>query len=222
MSAKSRSPRKPDEPTLWIVAGPNGCGKSSLYNQTVIEGWGGSVWIINPDLLTAHIFEHEQLAIETANIEAVERIQRWLDTSVDSYQTIGVETVLSTRKYAGLVGRAKRRGFRVRMLYVLVQSLEVQIERIRLRVREGGHDVPLDKIAARRDRSFKEFAWYLKRIDDCYVFDNSGAEPVLVAAKIRGPLLWHSAELPASLVEHLIAERVDVRRTNAFGESADG
>ena len=90
------TPRKPEKPVLWIIAGPNGCGKSSFYNRTDIEGWGGSVWIINPDLLTQRIVEQEHLGIDAANLAAVERIERWLFTSVDVHQTIGVETVLST------------------------------------------------------------------------------------------------------------------------------
>jgi predicted ABC-type ATPase len=44
-----------DRPKLWIVAGPNGSGKSSLYTNSDIEDFAGSVWIINPDVLSARI-----------------------------------------------------------------------------------------------------------------------------------------------------------------------
>lgn len=93
------TPRKPERPVLWIIAGPNGSGKSSFYNRTDIEGWGGSVWIINPDLLTEQIEEGEGLPLEVATLEAVQRIEKWLYHSVEVYQTIGVETVLSSPKY---------------------------------------------------------------------------------------------------------------------------
>ncbi|MES2058163.1 MAG: hypothetical protein V4564_19665 [Pseudomonadota bacterium] len=69
----SKTPRRPDKPVFWIVAGPNGSGKSSLYNRTDIEGWGGSVWIINPDLLTAKIVEQEGHLPDAANLVAVQR-----------------------------------------------------------------------------------------------------------------------------------------------------
>jgi len=111
-----QTPRKPERPVLWIIAGPNGCGKSSLYNRSDIEGWGGSVWIINPDLLTQHIVEHEALALLDANLAAVQRIETWLHGSLDVYQTIGVETVLSSDKYRRLLTEAQARGFEVRML----------------------------------------------------------------------------------------------------------
>lgn len=100
-----QTPRKAERPILWIIAGPNGSGKSSLYNRTDIEGWGGSVWIINPDLLTQSIVEEEGLPLESANLAAVQRIERWLEASIEVYQTIGVETVLSSDKYRRLVAK---------------------------------------------------------------------------------------------------------------------
>ena len=132
------TPRKAEQLILWIVARPNGSGKSSFYNRTDIEGWGGSVWIINPDLLTLQISEREQ--VDNPNLEAVQRIERWLYDSVDVYQTIGVETVLSTPKYRPLVERAQMQGFDVRIIFIVLRSAELQLERVRIRVAEGGHD----------------------------------------------------------------------------------
>lgn len=65
------SRRRPDKPKFWIVAGPNGSGKSSIYTDTDIDDFGGSVWIINPDLLTARIREIERMKPRAANIAAV-------------------------------------------------------------------------------------------------------------------------------------------------------
>jgi len=194
------TPRKAEQPVLWIVAGPNGSGKSSFYNRTDIEGWGGSVWIINPDLLTLQISEREQ--VENPNLEAVQRIERWLYDSVDVYQTIGVETVLSTPKYRPLVERAQAQGFEVRIIFIVLRSAELQVERVRIRVAEGGHDVPAEKIIARRGRSFGEFAWFLERADACYVYDNSTGEPQLLAEKI-GPAMYLWGDLPTDMGEAL-------------------
>jgi predicted ABC-type ATPase len=175
------TPRKPDRPILWIIAGPNGCGKSTFYNRTDIEGWGGSVWIINPDLLTQQIVEREGSDLDSANRVALDRIMEWLAASVDAYQTIGVETVLSSPKYRDLVIRAKERGFDVRIIYVVLASAQLQMERIQLRVSEGGHDVPPDKIASRRSRSFEQLAWFSQQVDRGYIFDNSTSDPKFLA-----------------------------------------
>lgn len=207
-----RTPRRPDRPIFWIVAGPNGCGKSTFYNRTDIEGWGGSVWIINPDLLTAKIVEGERTDIEAANLAAVQRIEKWLETSIQAYQTIGVETVLSSGKYRRLVELAHRHGFEVRMIYILLGSLKLQMERIAQRVREGGHDVPADKVEARRTRSFEQLRWFAQHVDRCWVFDNSTGEPELVAVKgAPGPLLQFRA-LPFDLEMLLLQSDVDLQR----------
>jgi predicted ABC-type ATPase len=59
---------KIDKPTLWIVAGPNGSGKSTLYSGTDIEGFGQSIWIINPDLLARQISIGEGQDLKNANL----------------------------------------------------------------------------------------------------------------------------------------------------------
>ena len=115
-------PTSVEPPVFLIVAGPNGSGKSSAYQDTDIEAFGRSVWIINPDLLAARIQAVEGLQLGEANLEAVRRIESWLEASIEAHQTVGVETVLSTPKYRRLVERAKRLGFQVRLNYVLLDS----------------------------------------------------------------------------------------------------
>src|SRR6185369_13026705 len=119
---------------FWIVAGPNGSGKSSLYSNTDIEAFDRSVWIINPDLLTARIQRVEGLSAHDANLQAVIRIEAWLETSIRAHQTVGVETVLSTDKYRRLVTAAKTHQFEFRLIFVMLASPDHNVERVRLRV----------------------------------------------------------------------------------------
>jgi predicted ABC-type ATPase len=192
-------------PRLWIVAGPNGCGKSTAYGRSEVAEFDGSVWIINPDLLTRRLRESEGLDVQLANLAAVRRIEAWLDASIDVHQTIGVETVLSTPKYRRLVLKAKERGFDMRFIYIYVDTVERQLERIRLRVAKGGHEVPADKVAARRGRSFQEFPWFFWEASQAWVFDNSGAEPKLVAGKENENSAWYSDALARELREGIAA-----------------
>jgi predicted ABC-type ATPase len=168
---------------LWIVAGPNGSGKSTLYDATDIEDFGRSVWIINPDVLAARIRDQEGKTLAVANREALDRIQVWLEASILAHQTVGVETVLSTDKYRPLVARAKALGFEIRLLYVTLETADMNVERVRLRVARGGHHVDEAKIRARRERSFRQLPWFLKEADQALIYDNSGAAPKLVARK---------------------------------------
>jgi predicted ABC-type ATPase len=194
------SSRGPEAPALWIIAGPNGSGKSSAYGMASVDDPMGSVWIINPDLLAKRIRDQEGLEPVPANVAAVERIERWLYASVDTHQTIGVETVLSTDKFRRLVEQAKSRGFGINLIYVYLDSVELNIERVRTRVLKGGHDVPEDKIRSRRLRSFDQFGWFFTQADRADVFDNSGATPTRVLTK-RGLEMIAYDRLPEDMVD---------------------
>ena len=179
--ASSDSPER----TLWIIAGANGSGKSSAYQQAALDAPVGAIWIINPDLLAKRIAEQENLPLlPEANLEAVRRIETWLYASVHAHQTIGVETVLATGKYRALVDNAHGHGFRVRLLYVFLENADLNVDRVRIRVAQGGHNVAEDRIRDRRARSFDQLAWFFEHADQADIYDNSGAEPELVVRKL--------------------------------------
>lgn len=121
---------------------------------------GRTVWIVNPDLLTTTIIEVERMSAVAANLSAVQRIESWLEASIGVHKSVGVETVLSTDKYRRLVVMAKDHGFAVWLIYVVLDTTERNIERVRIRVRKGGHDVPEAKIRSRRERSLAQFPWF--------------------------------------------------------------
>lgn len=180
------SPPTPDAPLFWIIAGPNGSGKSSLYQDVIIQDSGRSFWIINPDKLSARIKDCEHSA--EANLEAVKRIEIWLEASIRAYQTVGVETVLSTSKYRRLVDLAKSLGFRFNLIYVILESPQHCVERVKIRVLKGGHPVPENKIIERYARSLKQLPWFLEAADSAAVYDNSGSVTRLIAEKRNGVL----------------------------------
>jgi predicted ABC-type ATPase len=190
------SPTTNDGPRLWIVAGPNGSGKTSIYDKADIEDFGRSVWIINPDALAKRIADVEGLEPVPANLEAVRRIEQWLYASIEAHQTVGVETVLSTPKYRSLVLAAKQRRFTIRLIYVVLNSPELNIERVRLRVAKGGHNVPSDKIVERRGRSLRQLPWFLAQADDAWLFDNSGEKPQSIGTKSKGEIKLQTNALP--------------------------
>lgn len=190
------------QPALWIIAGPNGSGKSSAYGMASVDEPAGSVWIINPDELAKRILEHEKLEALPANLEAVTRIEAWLYASLNAHQTIGVETVLSTAKYRALVEHGRTQGFSINLIYVFLESADLNVERVRTRVQKGGHSVPEDKILDRRIRSLQQFAWFFDAADRVDVYDNSGAKPQLVLAKREDAFLVYD-DLPPELIESI-------------------
>lgn len=179
------------------MAGPNGSGKSTSYDNSDIEEFNRSVWIINPDLLAARIRDTEDLPLGEANLQAVNRIERWLEASIEAHQTVGVETVLSTSKYRRLVELAKTKGFEVRLIYVILRSPDLNVERVRLRVQKGGHDVPEAKIRERYVRSLEQMPWFLAQADWAWILDNSMGRPLIIAAKRDGEITIDPRVIPA-------------------------
>jgi predicted ABC-type ATPase len=172
-----------------MVAGPNGSGKSSLYSNVGAEAFDRSVWIINPDLLTERIRNVEGMSLREANVAAVRRVEAWLEASIDAYQTIGVETVLSTDKYRRLILIAKQRQFEFRMTYIILQSPDLNVERVRLRVEKGRE---------RWAKSLSQLPWFLDQADWAAIYDNSGVKPVRVASK-RDGTIYLDVAAPAAI-----------------------
>lgn len=183
------------------MAGPNGCGKSTAYGHGSVAGLDGSVWIINPDLLTVRLKDAENLDLLSANLAAVQRIESWLDASIEVHQTIGVETVLSSPKYRRLVEKAKAHDFEVCLVHVYLQTAEMQLERIKARVVKGGHDVPPDKVRDRRKRSFDQLPWFFSQAERAWILDNSGESPAVVAIRDKNENLGFSFDTDLILGE---------------------
>jgi predicted ABC-type ATPase len=208
-----------DVPVFWIIAGPNGSGKSTLYGSkrdaiygnTIIADATRPFWIINPDLLTSRLQSAERLSRRTANLEAVRRIEAWLEASIDAHQSIGVETVLSTAKYRRLVGVAKRRGFEIRLVYVVLRDPDLNVARVRLRVKKGGHGVPSKKITDRWQRSLDQFPWFLEQADWALLFDNS--DDLRIVGRKQGRTIVLDPAAPAALKRAVATVGKGVRRS---------
>jgi predicted ABC-type ATPase len=194
-----------DVPAFWIIAGPNGSGKSTLYGSrrdaiygnTIISDPNRPFWIINPDLLASRIQRIERRSRRDANIEAVKRIESWAEVSIHAHQSIGVETVLSTDKYRRLVSQAKRRGFEFRLVYVVLEEPRLNVRRVGLRVKKGGHGVPKNKIVERWQRSLDQLPWFLQEADWALLFDNS--DQLRIVGRKHGGTVTLDETAPAAL-----------------------
>lgn len=191
-----------ERPIFWVIAGPNGSGKSTLYTDTALQAFDQSVWIINPDRLTLRIRNIEKLGQREANLQAVIRIEKWLEASIQAHQTVGVETVLSTDKYRRLISAAKAKDYEIRLIYVMLASPDLNVERVKLRVRKGGHNVPMAKVRERWTRSLEQLPWFLEHADWAAIYDNSGAANRLVGQKADGTTMIDAAA-PSALLEAL-------------------
>jgi predicted ABC-type ATPase len=101
----------------------------------------------------------------------------------------GFETTLSGRTYIKLFHDLKKRGYQIHLFLLWLGSIRLALERIEMRVRHGGHDIPEVIVRRRFDRSLSNFFEFYKPLADSWtIFDNSGDIPKVVAFEEFGKL----------------------------------
>jgi predicted ABC-type ATPase len=95
-------------------------------------------------------------------------------TYLDSGTSFSVETTLAGQLHFRLIRDARARGYRIELAYVGTSNVAINLERIRQRVAAGGHDVPMEDVIRRAERSFAHAPRTATLADAVAVFDNSG------------------------------------------------
>ena len=173
-------------PTLFVVAGPNGCGKSTLTRTT----WFGGVEVIDPDAIARDMATGSP---GQAGREAV----RQRRAAVGAGRPLVVETTLAGHGALRLMAAARRTGYRIELHYVSVESPEQALTRIRNRVALGGHDVPEADVRRRFARSLAHLPAAIERSDEARLYDNTDPDqPHREVAILRGGTWWTAERLP--------------------------
>jgi len=97
--------------------------------------------------------------------------------ALSASKSFSFETVMSARDKIELLGEAQQRGFRTYLYYVATEDPKLNIQRVSERVREGGHDVPEDKIVSRYYRSLQLLPEAIRVANRAFRFDTSNDDP---------------------------------------------
>jgi predicted ABC-type ATPase len=183
-------------PCIYVVAGTNGAGKSSVIGAAIAE-LGAEYF--NPDDIARSLRAADaSLTHQEANIEAWNQGKELLERAIASRLTYAFETTLGGNTIPGLLERALAAGIDVKMWYVALATADLHIARVQARVLRGGHDIPPEKIRERYDRSRENLVRLLPSLTELKVFDNSaegdpltgpGPMPLLVLHTARGRIL---------------------------------
>lgn len=177
MKTKSRKPH------LYIIAGPNGAGKTT-FARKFLPDYVKCFEFVNVDLIASGLspFDPERAALRAGRI-MLEQIHSLARRGVD----FGFETTLSGKTYVKLLQGMKKRGYLVHIFFLWVPNVELAIERIKLRVRNGGHHIPDQVVRRRFGRSLSNFLRTYQRLADSWtIFDNSVDIPKMIAFSESG------------------------------------
>lgn len=164
-------------PTFWLIAGPNGIGKTT-FARARLEAISGSVNFVNMDEIARGLSPFRpSLAEREAAKVALARARRFIALRT----TFAMETTLAGRAHLGLVRDAKAGGLSTALMFFGSSNPEICLARIARRVAEGGHDVDRATVLRRFDRGASNFATYAAEMDLWRLYDGSGAAPALAA-----------------------------------------
>lgn len=175
---------------IWIIAGPNGAGKSTFTNDLLASA--PNLKKLNADERTLALRAANPTApLRDLNLQAAQEIDAEVAASIEAGESFLVETVLSSPKYRDDVRAAKRKGFKISLVYVSLHPPELSPDRVATRVAKGGHAVDRQTAIDRHARSHVQLAWFAARADVLAVYDNSSndAVPRLIAERAEGQQL---------------------------------
>ena len=173
-------------PTLHVVAGPNGCGKSTLTRTT----WFRGLEVIDPDAIA-----RDNMAGYPA--WAAREALRRRRAAVAAGRTLVAETTLAGAGVLRFMEVAKQAGYRIVLHYISVNSADQALVRIRNRVALGGHDVQEADVRRRFARSHANLPVAIKRADEVLLYDNTDpGMPHREVAMLKGGTWWSAERLP--------------------------
>ena len=181
-------------PKLLIIAGPNGSGKTTLTNRLRAMGLDFGEYI-NADEIALGLPQDENRD-RAAQTEA----DRRRAAALLEKRSFSFETVMSHPSKIEEMRAAKGAGYQVTFIGVSLQTAQLNVDRVALRVSLGGHDVPVDRIIARYERTLALMPDAIVIADRSLVFDNSdstlGPRLVLIAENMDWAMDWALCSLP--------------------------
>ena len=172
-----------NEKNLYIIAGCNGAGKTTA-SFTILPEILDCKEFVNADEIARGLspFQPEKVAFEAGRI-----MLNRIDELFKNQETFAFETTLATKTYKQKIEYAKENNYNTTLLFFWLESSELAKERVRIRVNEGGHNIPKDVIERRYLNGINNlFDIYLEIVDQVLIFDNSEGKHILIAEKSYG------------------------------------
>ncbi|MFO1492822.1 MAG: zeta toxin family protein [Kiritimatiellia bacterium] len=165
--------------TCILIAGPNGAGKTTFATE-FLPAEAAMENFLNADLIAAGLspFAPEKVAFEASKL-LLDRVKECLRIG----ESFALESTLSGKSHLRLLQRAKSEGYRVVLHFLSLPTVELAQERVRQRVKQGGHYIPADVIERRFARGHAHLELYKQIADDWKVWDTATGNPELIDEK---------------------------------------
>jgi len=181
-------------PVLFVLAGVNGAGKSSIGGHLLQQA--GLTWF-NPDTFARELMAATACAQSEANAAAWQEGLRRLDAAIAQGRNHAFETTLGGRTIPARIKGATP-SHEVMLWFCGLSSPELHMARVKARVATGGHDIAGAKIRERYPLALENLIALMPYVTHVQVWDNSAEvargkavpDPVRVLEMEAGRLLW--------------------------------
>jgi predicted ABC-type ATPase len=157
---------------LIIIGGANGSGKTT-FSADLLQKTGF-------DFLNADEIEKE---LSVSKLQAGKEFFRRIEILTSANKNFILESTLSGNYLVKVIQKVKSVGYSVRIVYIFLESPQDCIQRIRLRVRLGGHYVPDEDVVRRYHRGKYNFWNIYKNLADDWamIYNSTDEDPQRVA-----------------------------------------
>jgi predicted ABC-type ATPase len=171
-------------PVLYILAGPNGVGKTTYYDTAIEQGFiDTKLPFLNVDIITRFElggYSEENYAIADAIFR--KRIGEYINDAKDFM----IESNLARDADYDWVQNMIKKGYDVILYFLCTNDIEVNINRVLKRVKEGGHDVPANIIENRYNLALLYLRSKMHLFKKCFLIDNTAEVPITMAIVTAG------------------------------------
>jgi len=176
-------------PIVVAVAGPNGAGKSTFYEAHLRPA---GLRFVNADELARELGVDAYQAAEVAG-----QLRRALVEQGESFvfETVFSDPVGDKLEFLKL---AERKGYAVVLVFIGLDGPALSEERVAMRVLQGGHDVPTEKLQTRYPRTMENLAKAIRELRHVLVLDNGDLDRPFrkVAVFEAGRMIEKHAPMP--------------------------
>jgi predicted ABC-type ATPase len=163
---------------LYIIGGCNGAGKTTA-SYTILPDILDCEEFINADEIARGLSPFNP---DKAKIEAGRIMLKKIKSLIDAGNSFSFESTLATKSYFNIIERAKDEGYETTCIFFWLSSPELAISRVKQRVKEGGHDIPVNVIKRRYKNGIANFFDFYEETVDSWVFiNNSNKKQEIIA-----------------------------------------
>lgn len=165
------------ERKVVIIAGPNGAGKTTFAKEFLVKE-ANCPSFVNADLIAVGLspFIPERAAFKAGRLMLAE-----MKDYTQRLESFAFETTLSSRHYSRHILEWRNKGYHIKIIFLSLPDVNMAIERVKVRVRQGGHDIPESVIRRRFDKGLANFHDIYKGLADVWIeYDSSGETPFLI------------------------------------------